>query len=181
MTDKVIVTNMTALKSKYKPAGIKAIDAAVKKMIAADKERGLKTIVVALDDAKAMKDLGAKPVADASSFKENKTAIDGVYAALAPDYLMILGAIDVVPHQDLKNPLFTTDPDGDTEKFAFGDVPRPCQQVTPKRRSAGALQSTWRRRARRASDRPFSSKLMKARSLCADAAAIHSSTRSSIS
>lgn len=126
MTDKVIVTNMSALKSKYKPAGMKAIDTAIKKLIAADKKRDLKTIVIALDDAKAMKELGAKPVADASSFKENKTAIDGVYAALAPDYLMILGAIDVVPHQDLKNSVFSTKPDGDAEKFAFGDLPYAC-------------------------------------------------------
>src|SRR6185295_18546805 len=46
--------------------------------------------------------------------------------ALAPDYMMILGAIDVIPHQDLKNPLFSTDPDGDDDKFAYGDLPYAC-------------------------------------------------------
>ena len=52
-----------------------------------------------------MKKLKAPLVNDPASTRENKRAIDGVYKALAPDYLMILGAIDVVPHQDLKNPL----------------------------------------------------------------------------
>ncbi|HEX3254052.1 MAG TPA: C25 family cysteine peptidase [Pyrinomonadaceae bacterium] len=123
MADKVIVTNWTALKQKYKPAGIKAIEAAVRKLIASDKTRDLKTVLIPLDDATAMKKLGATSVKDASSFRQNKVAIDGVYEALAPDYLMILGAVDVIPHQDLKNPLFTNDPDGDTDKFAYGDLP----------------------------------------------------------
>ena len=126
MTDKVIVTNMTALRDKYTAQGIKAIQAALNDLIAADKKRGLTTSVVALDDAKAMKKFGATPVKNAANSRENKKAIDGVYSALAPDYLMILGAIDVVPHQDIKNPLFTTDPEGDTEEFAFGDLPYAC-------------------------------------------------------
>lgn len=123
MADKVIVTNVTALKTKYKNAGFKAIQTTVKALIAADKKRGLATTLIAVDDEQAMKKLGATHVKNASSFRENKAAIDGVYRALAPDYVMILGAIDVIPHQDMKNPLFTTDPDGDIEEFAYGDLP----------------------------------------------------------
>ena len=126
MPDKVIVTNMTALKQKYGAAGVKSIQGAVKDLIKADKGRGLTTSLIALDDATAMKKLKATPVKNAGSARQNKKAIDGVYQALVPDYLMILGAIDVIPHQDLKNPLYSSDPDGDDDEFAFGDLPYAC-------------------------------------------------------
>jgi hypothetical protein len=126
MPDKVIVTNLTALKQKYGAAGVKSIQGAVKDLIKADKGRGLATTLVALDDATAMKKLKATPVKNADSYRENKKAIDGVYKALVPDYLVVLGAIDVVPHQDLKNPLYTTDPNGDNDEFAYSDVPYAC-------------------------------------------------------
>jgi Peptidase family C25 len=126
MADKVIVTNLTALKQKYGAAGLKTIQSAVKDLIAADKKRGLSTSLVALDDAAAMKKLKATPVKKATSARENKKAIDEVYKALVPDYLMILGAIDVIPHQDLKNPLFSDDPKGDNEKVADSDLPYAC-------------------------------------------------------
>lgn len=125
--DKVIVTNLTALRQKYEAAGVKTIQAAVKDLIAADKQRGLTTMLVALDDAAGMKKLKAPPVKDATDLKQNKKAIDGVYKALVPDYLLILGAIDVVPHQDVKNPLYSPPPtDGDDDEFAYSDLPYAC-------------------------------------------------------
>ncbi len=126
MADKVIVTNLEALKQKYVAAGVKTIQSAVRDLIAADKERRLSTSLVALDDAAAMKKLKATPVKTITSPRENKKAIDEVYKALVPDYLMILGAIDVIPHQDLKNPLYSDDPEGDNEEFAYGDLPYAC-------------------------------------------------------
>lgn len=126
MTDKVIVTNISALKQKYDEKGLKNIQAAVKALIDADKKRGLSTSLIALDDATQMGKLKAPVVKNAGSYRENKNAIDGVYKALAPDYLMILGAIDVIPHQDLKNPMFSTDPDGDDDRIAWGDLPYAC-------------------------------------------------------
>ena len=50
-------------------------------------------------------------------------AIDAVCTAFVPDYLVILGATDVVPHQDLRNPMFGSD---DPDEFDFGDVPYAC-------------------------------------------------------
>src|ERR1700752_44401 len=126
MTDKVIVTNMSALKVKYNAAGIKSLQTEIKALIDEDKKRGLTTSLVALDDTAAMKKLKAPPVKKATSFRENKKAIDAVYKALVPDYLMILGAIDVIPHQDLNNPLFSPDPEGDNEETAWGDLPYAC-------------------------------------------------------
>jgi Peptidase family C25 len=126
MADKVIVTNASALAAKYKPAGVAAIKKSLKTLIAADKKRGIGTVIVNLDDAAAMKKLGAKPVKKARDPRENKTAIDGVYKALKPDYLMILGSFDVVPHQDLTNPTFSAGEDDDAK--AFGDLPYACDE-----------------------------------------------------
>ena len=124
MTDKVIVTNMSALKDKY-GSDLKTIRAALRKLIAADKKRGIATRLVALDNRSAMKKLGAPTVTDPADPEENKRAIDGVYKAHTPDYLLILGATDVVPHQDLMNPVY--DGDDDPDRYAFSDLPYACE------------------------------------------------------
>ncbi len=125
--DKLIVTNAGALRAKYGSAGLTRIRAAVAALIKADAARGLTAKLVALDDRAAMKTLRAKPVADAGDPQQNKIAIDGIYAARTPDYLMILGAIDVVPHQDLTNPLYSPDPEADDDRYAWGDLPYACE------------------------------------------------------
>jgi hypothetical protein len=132
MVDKVIVTNGAALTAKYQAKGVAAIKTALNALVAADKKRGLATVVVNLDDAKAMKKLGAKPVKDRGDCRENKTAIDGLFKKLKPDYLMILGSSDVIPHQDLVNPVFKAGEDDDEE--ALGDLPYACD--TPYGRDA---------------------------------------------
>lgn len=129
MADKVIVTNITALKDKYGATGLSKIHTAIKRLIAADKKREISTVLVALDNKKEMSAVQGTAVDDPLDPRQNKNAIDAVFNALTPDYLMILGAIDVVPHQDLKNPLFTedeNDEEGDNEESAFGDLPYAC-------------------------------------------------------
>lgn len=124
MDDKVIVTNRSALMKKYGRQGLAKIRQALRGLSAADKKRGMKNRVVYLDDAKVMKKLGGKPVMIALDPRENKEAIDAVFTSLQPDYLMILGAQDVVPHQDLDNPVFRKN--GDDDPTAWGDVPYAC-------------------------------------------------------
>ena len=124
MEDKVVVTNRTALTAKYGPKGFTAVRAAVAALVARDKTRDIKTAVVYLDDATQMKKLGAKPLARVSDYRGAKAAIDGVFKALKPDWLMILGASDVVPHQDLDNPAFKAGDDDDEQ--AWGDLPYAC-------------------------------------------------------
>ena len=126
MDDKIIVTNRGALKAKYKNAGFAKVQKAIKSLIASDKKRGLKTSVVYLDDTTAMKKLKAKAVSDPTSPRQNKDAIDAIFRAITPEYLMILGAPDVVPHQDMKNPAYAP-PDDDPDKHAFGDLPYACE------------------------------------------------------
>jgi hypothetical protein len=125
--DKVILTNMTVLSGKYGASGVRKIRAALNGLIAADKKRGLVTRLVALDDKATAKQLKAPVVSDATDPKQNKNAVDAVYRALTPDYLMLLGASDVIPHQDLKNPLYHGSKGKDPDRWAYGDVPYACE------------------------------------------------------
>jgi hypothetical protein len=125
--DKVILTNLNALNVKYGRAGVAAIKDAVNGLIKADQARGLTTRLVGVDDTAAMKRLGAAAVAQAADPRQNKIAVDGVYHALSPDYLMILGSSDVMPHQDLKNPLYTNPRGDDPDPTAYGDIPYACE------------------------------------------------------
>lgn len=124
LDDKLIVSNRSALRAKYGGAGLKQLNAALSALIAADKKRGLKTRVVYLDDARSMKALAAPVVTAADSPRQNKLAVDALYAKLAPDYLVLLGATDVIPHQDVANPLYK--PGDDDDRWVFSDVPYAC-------------------------------------------------------
>lgn len=124
--DKVIVTNSSALSAKYDPSGVKAIVTAVEALIAADKARGLTTKLIRLDNTNDMKRIGGTPVQDATNPKQNKIAIDDIFTVIQPDYLLILGSVDVVPHQNLKNPAYN--PGNDDDEFAPGDLPYACDK-----------------------------------------------------
>ena len=121
MDDKVIVTNRAAMLRKYGAKGVAAVEKALKALLSADGKRGIRSRVVFLDDAATMKKLKGKPVTNASDPRQAKAAVDAVFRALDPDYLMILGAPDVVPHQDLKNLA------GDDDAVAWGDLPYACE------------------------------------------------------
>lgn len=124
MDDKIIVSNRSALTAKYGTAGLAKVRAGVGALIAADARRGIRCRLVYLDDAVTMKRFRGRAVTDPSNERQNKEAIDAIYKSAGPEYLMILGAPDVVPHQDLTNPMF--DPPGDEDRHAFGDLPYAC-------------------------------------------------------
>ena len=111
--DKIIITNATAMLAKYGQEGYAAIRAAVDRIVAADAGRGLRTAVYEIDQAAQMATIGAQPVDNPESARQNKMAVDALDEALAPDYVMILGSTDVIPHQALNNPLYdgAHDPD----------------------------------------------------------------------
>ncbi len=124
--DKIIVTNFAALRAKYSGVGITAIRAAIRTLIAADKKRGLRSMLIDIGNRTQMRSLSTAPVTRPQNHRQNKQAIDGVYRALTPDYIMLLGSRDVIPHQDLKNPLFTKAHGDDPDKYAWGDLPYAC-------------------------------------------------------
>lgn len=124
MDDKIIVTHKAALVAKYKNKGLSAIRKALRDLIAADRKRGIKTRVIYLDDARAMKALKVAPQVNNSDCRAAKVAIDAIFKKRNPDYLMILGAPDVVPHQDLINPVYQAGDDED--KRVWSDLPYCC-------------------------------------------------------
>jgi hypothetical protein len=126
MDDKIIVTNHNALLRKYDSRGVATLLDGMTALTAADKERGIQSRLVFLDDKADMKKMNGKAVINASDPAENKQAIDAVFKSSNPHYLMILGAPDVVPHQDLDNPAHSA---GDEDAHAFGDLPYACDTL----------------------------------------------------
>ncbi len=120
MEDKIIVTNRGALQKKYGTKGFASIIKALTELSGADKKRGIVTKIVFLDNVAYIKKTGGKAVTSASDQRENKEAIDAVFKYFNPHYLMILGATDIVPHQDLNNPA------GDDDKYTLGDLSYAC-------------------------------------------------------
>lgn len=122
MADKLIVSNRGVLRAKYGARGYDRIRRALARHVKADRRRGLTVAVVYLDDGRAMRARRAKPVVDATDQPATKRAIDALYRAESPDYLMIVGAGDVVALQDLDNPVLDDDPD----EAVASDLPYAC-------------------------------------------------------
>jgi hypothetical protein len=128
--DKIIITNRAALKNKYGAAGFSQIQSAIKKLVKADKARNLISLLVFIDDPVAMKKAKGKAVTDVTDTEQNKNAVDSLYYFYKPDYLMLLGAQDIIPHLKFKIPI----PDDD-DPFVLSDVPYACDK--PFSRVAG--------------------------------------------
>jgi hypothetical protein len=123
MSTKIIITNLTALKSKY-GSNFRKVQDAVKNLIDTDKTRGISTRLVAVDSAADMKANKGKAVKSAKSQAQVKAAIDAVYTACVPDYLLLLGGPEIIPFQKLKNPC--VGPDGDDDSSVPSDLPYAC-------------------------------------------------------
>ena len=119
--DKVIVTNVSALKVKYAEK-YPAVAAAIRRLIQADLARGLRTILIAIDSPSDMQRVKGHSVSSSTDERGAKKAIDAIYTHYRPDYLLLLGAPDVIPHVRLTNPMSgTRDDDGDPD--VPSDVP----------------------------------------------------------
>jgi hypothetical protein len=125
--DKIIVSNRKSLVGKYGSDGFEEIENALAKVAAADEKRGIRSKILYLDDKTSMKQIRTRAVINALDPRENKQAIDAVFNSINPHYLMILGAPDIFPHQDLDNPAYRSDrPDDDSDVQAWGDLPYAC-------------------------------------------------------
>ncbi len=71
-----------------------------------------------------MRSFNGRAVTDPTDPEQNKKAIDAIFRKADPEYLLILGAIDVVPHQNIRNPAL--DPPDDPDANADGDLPYAC-------------------------------------------------------
>lgn len=126
MTDKVIITNQTALTDLYGKRTNEVISS-LEQLVEADKKRHLISRIVFIDSAEEMKKYDAPPVSDKTNEKQNKDAVDAVYKTLTPDYILLLGGPDIIPHQSLENPMKETLdkawPDKGPDKFRITDFP----------------------------------------------------------
>jgi hypothetical protein len=141
MDDKIIVSNSEALRAKYGSAGLTKIKQAVSALIAADATRGIKSRMVFLDQAATMKSFKGKAVTDPTDARQNKEAIDAIFKSSDPDYVLILGAPDIVPHQDMNNPAHVP-PGDDPDVYAYGDLPYACD--TPYSRDIATFKGPTR-------------------------------------
>lgn len=121
MTTKLIVTNKKRLRAKYKGTGLKKIEARLRKLIAADKKRGVTTEWVAMDIQSDVGPRSAPKINDPNDPQETKDCVDAIFANAQPDYVMILGSPDVVCLQPLINPII-----GDEDEDVPSDLPYAC-------------------------------------------------------
>ena len=122
--NKLLVTNVGALKAKYLKK-YSTVEQAIQALIKTDlSTRKIVTTLIALDDAATMKRFGGKPVIDPNSAQQTKQAIDAIWHAHDADYLVILGAPDIVAHQNLKNPVYAFGEDDDLH--IPSDLPYAC-------------------------------------------------------
>jgi hypothetical protein len=95
-------------------------------LVDADSQKGIETKIVRIDRQEDMKEVSNKRVENVFDTRANKEAIDAVYDLFDPDYLVILGAPDVIPYQDIKNPLLANNSSGDDDAHAWSDLPYAC-------------------------------------------------------
>lgn len=122
--DKVIVSCAEALRRKYGAAGLAKIRVALEGTVRADAKRSLRTKVVFADRRDDMRAYG-HVIRDGATPRTMKAAVDAIYEVDRPDYVMILGAQDVVPFQHLSNPLWEKDGDDD-DRTVESDLPYAC-------------------------------------------------------
>ncbi|MFK8032377.1 MAG: hypothetical protein AB8G18_19300 [Gammaproteobacteria bacterium] len=123
MTTKIIVTNKKRLVSKYGRKGFKQIQLKLDELIRADKARGVTTELVTMDITASVRAHSLPKVNDPDDPEETKLCIDAIFKKLEPDYLLILGAPDVVAYQYLDNPILNDDLDVPTDLPYACDAP----------------------------------------------------------
>jgi hypothetical protein len=121
-TIKLIVTHKRQLSRKYSDSDLKKIKQALASLAQKDKSQGILTHIVHLDDAADMAKYGLSAVTGAVTANKCKKAIDALFVALSPDYLVLLGAGDVIPFFEVPNPSFS-DSDGDDDEQVLTDNP----------------------------------------------------------
>jgi len=112
---KLIVTSKSNLKIKY-GNGFATIESLLKKLTLSDKNKGLDTRLIYIDESSVN---GVKPVS-ATTPKECKRIVDELYRKVKPAYIVILGAQDVIPFQEIVNPA------DDDDSIVYSDLPYAC-------------------------------------------------------
>jgi hypothetical protein len=137
LTVKLSITLGSRLAKKYDANARKLIKSALDKWIAADAARGIKTLHVELDDPAAMKPFGVAAVSKSAKAPSVKRALDALVARLAPDYVVLVGAADVLPTFSVPNPSFNVQ--GDDDELVPTDNPYASSKPYSVKRRADYL------------------------------------------
>jgi len=122
--DKLILSVKSVLQEKY-GSDFSRVLSLLQKLIHSDLEKGLNTALIFLDDRKKLAPLRVKALqAKRAKDRDYKDIVDSLYNRYNPDYILIFGAIDVFPHQKLKNLLYLTDHEDD--QWVASDLPYAC-------------------------------------------------------
>ena len=105
---KVIVSNKSKLQWKYANK-FSEVNEVLKQMQTADKQKGIDTKIIFVDDATSLKSSNVKKLS-VDSEKEYKRVVDALYEKYVPAYILILGAPDIFPFQEINNPAEDDDP-----------------------------------------------------------------------
>jgi hypothetical protein len=108
---KLSITVKAKLEQKYPAAARARLDAAVAAWIKADGARGIRTVHVAVDDPAGMKPYGVPALKGQATADKIKRTLDALVATLSPDYIVLFGSGDIVPHFSVKNPSRSKDDD----------------------------------------------------------------------
>jgi len=112
-TVKVSVTVKRHLEHKYDRASLTKINTAIEDWIAADADRGIQTVHVAVDDPSEMREVWrnyfpkaprVRSVSGKATPVKIKRVIDDLWERLRPKYLVLFGGDDVVPMFKVPNP-----------------------------------------------------------------------------
>jgi Peptidase family C25 len=109
--DKAIICNRAAMEAKYGAAWTANIYNALQRMVAADGQRNLNTKTIDIDNSAQISAFGGQPVVNAADERGAKQAVDAVWNAAKPDYIMLLDGPDVIPHITLRKIVGLADPD----------------------------------------------------------------------
>ena len=121
---------MSALRAKYGDKFTR-VKAAIQALIEADAGRDLVTKLIAIDSQTDMTRVGGKAITSPEDQEGAKAAVDAIYTHDRPDYIMLLGARDVVPHIHLTNPMLDEDDEEDPD--VPSDLPYACEAAFSRR------------------------------------------------
>ncbi len=137
-TIKLMVTIASRLQEKFGDDGWNEIREAIRRLSEADDSRGIQTIFVCLDETSDTEAYEVSPVKGSVTPLKCKKVIDKIYAKLSPDYVVLLGADDVIPHFVVPNPSYKP-VSGDDDETVPTDNPYACSRSFTKNNRASYL------------------------------------------
>jgi len=123
--DKLVLSVKAPLKEKYE-GDFAEVESLLTSLVNADKQKGLNTKIIFLDDSRNMRSLKIRAITEKSTEKDFKNCIDALYKKIDPDYILLFGSIDIIPQQKLKNLLYA--PKDDDDQWVPSDLPYACNE-----------------------------------------------------